>query len=478
MTTKVKKPSTALKKIFASIDLAKTEEQDDGTIKVWGYASADTEDSDGEIITADAMKAALPGYMKWGAVREMHQAKAAGTAIEAEVQDDGKTWFGAHIVDAEAVKKVKANVYKGFSIGGKVTERDELNKTVIKGLNLIEVSLVDRPANPEAVLTMYKAEGLEDETPNGDGISAVDELAEMLNKGEVSPERLLEAAKTIAAEKYVDADEHGEMPPGKSLKAVIVEAEKAADASKAETVEKGMWSVQDFAQVISTLGWIIQDAQYEADYEGDNSPIPSQLRAWFAAGVQIFKDMAAEETTELLAQLKAQAGEVDVLELAARGSDLAKAGKKFSKSTKGALAAIHKAAQDACDHLNKLGYADADEEEEDKIEEGAKGGDLAKVSAAHDDLLKAIGSAGCPEGGIASDFVKAMATERDELQKRVKELEAKPAPGKALLKAIAKSGDSVEINDEANKVAPVTDHKGDTNEVATLIKSIHAGKLQ
>jgi hypothetical protein len=40
------------------------------------------------------------------------------TAIEAEAQDDGRTWFGAHIVDSEAVKKVKAKIYNGFSIGG------------------------------------------------------------------------------------------------------------------------------------------------------------------------------------------------------------------------------------------------------------------------------------------------------------------------------------------------------------------------
>jgi phage head maturation protease len=457
MTTKVKEPSKALKKIFANLDLSKTEEQDDGTVKVWGYASADTEDSDGETITADAMKAALPDYLKWGAVREMHQAKAAGTAIEAEVQDDGKTWFGAHIVDSEAVKKVKANVYKGFSIGGKVTERDELNKSVIKGLKLIEVSLVDRPANPDAVFTMYKAETLEEEQP-AEEISAVDALAELLNKGEISAEKLLELAK--GANK-ADDEEHDIQP------------EKKPE----ETVEKGMWSLQDFASVLSTLGWICQDAQYEADYEGDNSPIPAQLRAWFATGAQIFKDMAAEETAELLAQLKAQAGEVDVIEMAAKGIDIAKAGKRFSKATKETLGAIHKAAQDACDHLGKLGY-DNDDDEEDKIEDADKTGDLAKVSAAHDDLLKAIGTAGCPEGAIAADFVKAMATERDELQKRVNELEAKPAPGKALLKAISKGSDVVSGDgDDVNKVAPVTDHKGETNEVATLIKSIHAGKL-
>lgn len=147
----------SMKRLYAEI--AKTEAQEDGTIKVYGYASSGAEDSDGETITSDAMKAALPDYMKFGAVREMHDAtKAAGTAIEAEVQEDGRTWFGAHVVDPIAVKKVGAGVYKGFSIGGKITGRDDLNKKLIKGIKLVEVSLVDRPANPEAVFTMYKAE--------------------------------------------------------------------------------------------------------------------------------------------------------------------------------------------------------------------------------------------------------------------------------------------------------------------------------
>lgn len=147
-------------KLYAEI--TKTEAQDDGTIKVWGYASSASVDSDGETITADAMKAAIPDYMKFGAVREMHGKSAAGTAIEARVEDDGRTFFGAHVVDPIAVKKVQTGVYKGFSIGGRVTARDDLNKSVIKGLNLVEISLVDRPANPDAVFTCYKADGVDE----------------------------------------------------------------------------------------------------------------------------------------------------------------------------------------------------------------------------------------------------------------------------------------------------------------------------
>uniref|UniRef100_UPI00265889DF HK97 family phage prohead protease n=1 Tax=Neisseria blantyrii TaxID=2830647 RepID=UPI00265889DF len=143
-------------KLYAEI--AKMEAQDDGTVKVWGYASSEAVDSDGEVIAAAAMKAAIPDYMKFGAVREMHGSNAAGTAIEINVEDDGRTFFGAHIVDPVAVTKVKTGVYKGFSIGGSVTARDELNKSQITGLKLTEISLVDRPANPDAVFTCFKAD--------------------------------------------------------------------------------------------------------------------------------------------------------------------------------------------------------------------------------------------------------------------------------------------------------------------------------
>ncbi|MFA3009500.1 hypothetical protein KWF38_19490, partial [Acinetobacter pittii] len=108
-----------LKKLFGAIQ--KIQDQDDGTIIVEGVASTEDEDSDKEIVKADAMRSAIPDYMKFGAVREMHQPLAAGTALEINVDDNNVTTLKAHIVDSEAIKKVKTGVYKGFSIGGSVT---------------------------------------------------------------------------------------------------------------------------------------------------------------------------------------------------------------------------------------------------------------------------------------------------------------------------------------------------------------------
>ena len=137
--------------------IQKVEPQDDGTVRVHGIASSEVTDDQGEIVRADAMRAAVPDYMRFPALREMHQLSAAGTTLEAEVGDDGATRIVAHVVDPVAVAKVRNQVYRGFSIGGRVTQREAGNPKVITGLVLNEISLVDRPANPEAIFDCWKS---------------------------------------------------------------------------------------------------------------------------------------------------------------------------------------------------------------------------------------------------------------------------------------------------------------------------------
>lgn len=224
-------------KLYAEI--AKMEAQDDGTVKVWGYASSEAVDSDGEIIAAEAMKAAIPDYMKFGAVREMHGSNAAGTAIEINVEDDGRTFFGAHIVDPVAVTKVKTGVYKGFSIGGSVTARDELNKSQITGLKLTEISLVDRPANPDAVFTCYKADKPKDEEEADKDDKPSDKSAEEESDKPKDGDKKPEAEdKDDKDDKEDEAEKSASVNLSESeiaiLKAVLAKAEKQEAATKAD----------------------------------------------------------------------------------------------------------------------------------------------------------------------------------------------------------------------------------------------------
>jgi hypothetical protein len=151
--------------------ITKIEDQADGTIKVWGVASCETRDSVGELITAEAMKGALPDYERFPALREMHQPSAAGRVIEADVDGSGATQICAHVVDPIAITKVRAGVYAGFSVGGKVLKRDPTDRSIITVLKLTEISLVDAPCNPDAVISMWKAD-MTEYTPSGDEVVA------------------------------------------------------------------------------------------------------------------------------------------------------------------------------------------------------------------------------------------------------------------------------------------------------------------
>ncbi len=126
--------------------------------EVWGYASTEARDDQGEVVRREALIAALGDYMRFANIREMHQLSAVGVAREAAVDDKG-LYVGARIVDEQAWQKVVEGVYKGYSIGGLVTQRDPANSKTITGLVLNEISLVDRPANPEAVFDYWKAAG-------------------------------------------------------------------------------------------------------------------------------------------------------------------------------------------------------------------------------------------------------------------------------------------------------------------------------
>ncbi|STZ77352.1 HK97 family phage prohead protease [Bergeriella denitrificans] len=250
-------------KLYAEI--SKAEKQDDGTITVSGYASSGAVDSDGEIITAEAMKAAIPEYMKFGAVREMHGKSAAGTAVEIKVEDDGRTFFKAHIVDPVAVKKVETGVYKGFSIGGSVKARNELNKAEITAINLTEISLVDRPANPDAVFTCFKIDKGDDEKPEENGEADKDEAKKKPSESDH------EDGKKSSDD---DTGKNGKKDDDETEKVAFSAAEldvlrkflKQAEAQnepKAESVQKSMYSVKSLASVLQEVQWFVNSAKYE-----------------------------------------------------------------------------------------------------------------------------------------------------------------------------------------------------------------------
>jgi hypothetical protein len=144
--------------VYAGI--VKMDDNGDGTLTVYGKATDDSIDIDQQICDPAWLDRAMPEwFMSGGNIREQHSNIAAGVAQEYEQKKDGH-YISALVVDPVSVKKVKARVLKGFSIGIKaprvVRDQKAANGRIIDG-QIVEVSLVDRPANPNCQLVLAKS---------------------------------------------------------------------------------------------------------------------------------------------------------------------------------------------------------------------------------------------------------------------------------------------------------------------------------
>lgn len=128
---------------------------------VSGFATLDNVDTHGDVVDADASVAAFSRFR--GNLREMHQPLAVGKVVdfvpqEFEDSDTGTTYKGIFVTAyiskgaQDTWEKVLDGTLSGFSVGG-VIKKKEANKSaggygsIIKEYDLIELSLVDNPAN-------------------------------------------------------------------------------------------------------------------------------------------------------------------------------------------------------------------------------------------------------------------------------------------------------------------------------------------
>jgi phage head maturation protease len=140
--------------------ITKMDKNEDGTLTVYGKATDDSIDSDQQICDDTWLKRAMPDWMlSGGNVREQHSNIAAGVATDYEVKEDGH-YITALVVDPVSVKKVEKGVLKGFSIGINrprvIRDEKAVGGRIVDG-QIVEISLVDRPANPNAKLMLAKA---------------------------------------------------------------------------------------------------------------------------------------------------------------------------------------------------------------------------------------------------------------------------------------------------------------------------------
>jgi hypothetical protein len=196
---------------FAYASIEKTNKNDDGTLTVYGKATDDSLDIDQQICDSDWLKRAMPEWMVAGGnVREQHSSIAAGVATEYEEKNDGH-YITALVVDPVSVKKVETGVLKGFSIGIKgprvIRDTKAAGGRIVDG-QIVEISLVDRPANPNAKLILAKAVDGDLVKYSGEQeptIPTPKDIAAMVNKNaEPAEETVEEIVEEIVAEEVVE----------------------------------------------------------------------------------------------------------------------------------------------------------------------------------------------------------------------------------------------------------------------------------
>jgi len=184
-----KEKSTMTDLTTSYFGIEKADRNSDGTLTVYGKATDDSIDIDQQICDSDWLNRAMPAWFKSGGnIREQHSSIAAGVAKEYESKADGH-YISALVVDPISVKKVETGVLKGFSIGIKnprvTRDKAASNGRIVDG-QIVEVSLVDRPANPNCQLMLAKsADGQE-------SLVQVEDLIEITKKDKPDYEALHE----------------------------------------------------------------------------------------------------------------------------------------------------------------------------------------------------------------------------------------------------------------------------------------------
>ena len=145
---------------------------------VSGFASLDNIDKQDDVVTAEASMDAFTRFR--GNIREMHQPLAVGKMVSFKADKyfdpESKKFYNGVFVSAYVSKgaqdtweKVLDGTLTGFSIGGKMNKWDDaydekLDKSIriIKQYDLVELSLVDSPANQFAnIVSVEKVDGVD-----------------------------------------------------------------------------------------------------------------------------------------------------------------------------------------------------------------------------------------------------------------------------------------------------------------------------
>jgi len=400
---------------------------DDEKREVEAYGTrGDIKDSFGTIIDLDSAVKCMADYMEFPAIREMHQPIAAGKTINYEVDDKGIKLV-AKVVDDDAWNKVKEEVYRGFSVGGKqdYTVRNGKNigrirpdkwqeDDVIVLKSITEFSLVDSPSNRGCGNLVYRISDHTDIKEN-------------------------DMEKTKEEETVAEALER-------------IEGEREAKETKEEVTRYAGEEINDCATALSALQSITYLLGWEA---GETHPEAKEQQDALKAAIENLKKFIASEIKEVTTEtatstetplLELAAGEGDdttrseeepVVELTAE-DEVERKGAAISADNKKKSQAIHDHAVSLgaecppCERCSGISKAEGEDDDVKRVNDLIA--DVARLKEVTDELK----------------------TKNEEHLARIAELEKEPEEGKARLLAVDRTND-VGLNATQEKVTRLED---------------------
>lgn len=320
------------------IPIAKVDEE---KREVWGYATSEAIDSQGDIIDYEASKRAFSSWV--GNIREMHDEKRViGKAIDIQFDDlNRRVLIGAKISESadgqNAWTKVKEGLFSGFSIGGMVhrvvdemrTLADGANETVRRILDytLAETSLVDNPANPEARLVMVKQIDGDLQRVEEDGSTLLLPQAWWVNKYLHTPMKKSDSddnntetnqEDTMADDIRSDEDVKEEVSEEttEATEEVVEETTEAATEETAEeVVEEEAAEVAEAEEVEAAEEVTTEETTEEDSPEEEKSSLAEMKKSLAAIAKSLSESKSADELQKAVKTLKDEVvGKISSLE--------------------------------------------------------------------------------------------------------------------------------------------------------------------
>jgi len=290
---------------------------------VSGFATLDNVDKQNDIVTTEASMKAFTKFR--GNIREMHQPSAVGKMVSFKedkyFDPETKKFYSGVYVSAYVSKgaqdtweKVTDGTYTGFSIGGRMNkwddaydEKADIQIRVIKDYDLVELSLVDNPANQFAsILSVEKGENAE-MILKGEAVDVEVEnvfwdqdngLVMLSQEEEMASPKSGEAMKNIGFVEKSDDDK-------KEVIKFLVDSAKGIDLSKITKEVSPM--TDETTEIIETVDEVVEKSEEvapEADAAAESVVDAVETKADEEVEVEKVDDAEAEvevekaETTE------------------------------------------------------------------------------------------------------------------------------------------------------------------------------------